>query len=404
MSRRVRSVIAAVSPSSGVVFWNLKLALTLTLGAALAGPAAAIAPTPPPPQSDNPLLQRVAVFGKDERTPLTRADWSLGARIGVLHDTRSHTVCTAFCVAPDVVATAAHCLYRPGDATPTRLSDLTVRLHGGQTTSRVAGANEEAAETNVLVGSTRLNVKPPIDATRDWALIRLAEPLCKNGTFKLSRRPVEDVMRLARKGDVYNVAYHRDVPKWEPMISRYCQVQRSFPDVDWPTVRRDFADPEQLLLHTCDTGGASSGSPLLADGPDGPEVVGINVGTYVQSKVIMLNGEVVHRFRSDDVANTGVNSQAFAAAFDAFTSADLIASRTEIRRLQAALAERGFYHGAKNGRFGAETKIAIQSFERAAALPVTGLATTQLMHALLGESDVVTGRIPMEAHAEAPHH
>ena len=39
--------------------------------------------------------------------------------------------------------------------------------------------------------------------------------------------------------------------------------------------------------------------------------------------------------------------------------------------------------------------------ERAAALPVTGLATSQLMQALVGESQVVTGRIPTEAHAEA---
>ncbi len=193
----------------------------------------------------------------------------------------------------------------------------------------------------MIAGSTRLNVNPPIDATRDWALLRLAQPLCKNGYFKVSRRPVEEVMRLADQGRVYNVAYHRDLPKWQPMVGRDCSVRRNFAEVDWPTIRRDFADAEQLLLHTCDTGGASSGSPLLADGPDGPEVVGINVGTYVQSKVIMLNGEVVHRFQSDDVANTGVNSQAFAAALDAFTNADLLASQSDIRLLQAALAAQG---------------------------------------------------------------
>jgi len=109
----------------------------------------------------------------------------------------------------------------------------------------------------------------------------------------------------------YNVAYHRDLPKWQPMFESGCTVKRNFEDAEWSTISRDFANPAQLLLHTCDTGGASSGSPLLVDGPDGPEVVGINVGTYVQSKVIMLNGEVLHRFKSDDVANTGVNSLAF---------------------------------------------------------------------------------------------
>ena len=128
-------------------------------------------------------------------------------------------------------------------------------------------------------------------------------------------------MKLAEHGHVFNIAYHRDLPKWQPMLNTGCKVQRDFNDADWQVTRRDFSDPDQLLLHTCDTGAASSGSPLLIDGPDGPEVVGINVGTYVQSKVIMLNGEVLHRFKSDDVANTGVNALAFASSLDAFLKA-----------------------------------------------------------------------------------
>ena len=85
---------------------------------------------------------------------------------------------------------------------------------------------------------------------------------------------------------------------------------------DWSTIRNDFTDPENCCCTRATRAGVV-GSPLLIDGPHGPEVVGVNVGTYVQSKVIMLNGEVVHRFKSDDVANTGVNSLAFAAALDA---------------------------------------------------------------------------------------
>jgi protease YdgD len=208
-------------------------------------------------------------------------------------------------------------------------------------------------------------------------------------------------MRLAGEGQVYNIAYHRDLPKWQPMLARRCRVQRSFKDASWATIRHDFADPEQLLLHTCDTGGASSGSPLLVDGPDGPEVVGINVGTYVQSKVVMLNGEVVHRFKSDDVANTGVNSQAIAAAFDAFKAADLLATRRDIRLLQERLAARGLYKGPHDGRLGPAMKAAIEGFERAAEMPVTGLATRPLLQAVGGESAIVTGKIPTPARKSA---
>ena len=159
------------------------------------------------------------------------------------------------------------------------------------------------------------------------------------------------------------------------------------------TIRRDFANPDQLLLHTCDTGAASSGSPLLVDGPHGPEVVGINVGTYVQSKVIMLNGEVLHRFKSDDVANTGVNALAFAPALEAFLKAETLMSRKDVRRLQDALAARGLYAGPRDGRYGPGLKVAIEGFERASRMPVSGLATRLLLETLTGESQIVTGKI-----------
>lgn len=210
----------------------------------------------------------------------------------------------------------------------------------------------------------------------------------------MSRKPVAEVMKLAGNGRVFNIAYHRDLPKWQPMLDTGCTVKRDFDDADWHTIRRDFSNPDQLLLHTCDTGAASSGSPLLVDGPDGPEVVGINVGTYVQSKVIMLNGEVLHRFKSDDVANTGVNALAFAPALDAFLAADTLTDRRDIVRLQDALAARGLYAGPRDGRFGPVLKTAIEGFERASHMPLSGLATHALLQALTGESQVVTGKIP----------
>ncbi len=338
-----------------------------------------------------------AVFGADERAPVPQSMRAVLDRIGTINDPRSRSVCTAFCVAPDTVATAAHCLYRTADETPLHLDDLTVRLHGSTVKSHIAGANKSAADANVLAGSSHLSVRPPIDATHDWALVRLARPLCTAGGLKISARPVEEVMKLSAKGEVFNVAYHRDLPKWQPMLGRPCRVKRDFSDAPWKTIRRDFSDPVQLLLHTCDTGGASSGSPLLVDGPNGPEVVGINVGTYVQSKVILLNGEVVHRFKSDDVANTGVNAQAFAGALSAFRSADLLANSHDILMLQDALAAHSLYTGPRDGHYSPALKIAIETYERAAAMPVTGLATRPLLAALRSESRVVTGKLPAHA-------
>ena len=334
-----------------------------------------------------------SVFGTDQRVPLPETMHQTGTKLGVFFDSRSQSVCTAFCVAPNVVATAAHCLYRTNGEQPLRLPDLSFKLHGTTKGVRIAGSKDGAAEANVTAGSDHLNIRPPIDATRDWALVRLSENACSSGVFKISASPVDQVIKLAEKGRVFNVAYHRDLPKWQPMLNTGCSVQRNFVDADWLTIKRDFADPDQLLLHTCDTGAASSGSPLLIDGPDGPEVVGINVGTYVQSKVIMLNGEVLHRFKSDDVANTGVNAQAFSGKLAAFLNADTMTSRTQIRKLQEALADHALYAGPRDGRYGLPLKIAIERYQRAAHMPVTGFATLEVLQSLTGESQLVTSKI-----------
>jgi protease YdgD len=112
-------------------------------------------------------------------------------------------------------------------------------------------------------------------------------------------------------------------------------------------------------------------------------VVGINVGTYVQSKVLLRNGSVVHRYQADSVANTGVASAAFLPRLEAFARADMIVSRAEIRELQTLLAERGHYRGARDGAYGPVLRTAIGKFEISEGRPETGLATAVLLQRLI---------------------
>ncbi|MBI1650810.1 peptidoglycan-binding protein [Hyphomicrobium sulfonivorans] len=358
-------------------FLPAMLTLAMLAGLALMGPQAT-----------------ASVFGRDDRVPLPKSMQHVGDRLGLFFDSTFNSVCTAFCVAPDVIGTAAHCLYRTAGQKPLQLTDLSFRLHGTSRKYAIAGAKSGAAEANVFAGSTRLNVHPPIDATRDWAFVRLEQPACSKGTFTVTSKPVDEVMKLSTSGRVFNTAFHRDLPKWQPMLNSGCLVRRSFDDADWKTIRRDFTNSDQLLLHTCDTGAASSGSPLLMEGANGPEIVGINVGTYVQSKVIMLNGEVLHRFKADDVANTGVNAQSFDKSLTAFIAADTVSSHKDISRLQELLAQRGLYMGPRDGVYGPQLRTAIMAFERASQMPPTGFASYSLLDALAGESEIVTGKIP----------
>jgi len=327
------------------------------------------------------VVTPVAVFGADDRVALPAKYKDVQQKIGLLFNIRSSTVCTAFCVAPNVVATAGHCLHRTLGERPPQLADFwfarnydTVRDY-----ARIAGYTNGTAAQQVMSGSVSLNVRPPIDATKDWAMVRLSRPVCSKGVLPIRVLPLEQIIAHAAANRIFQVSYHRDFTPWRLAYSRPCGVAKSFETADWSTIAQDFSDPAQLLLHTCDTGGASSGSPMLLEGPQGPEVIGINVGTYVQSKVIMQDGKVTQRLKADTVANTGVSAAMFAEKLELFKEAAILTTAAQVRELQQALKGLKLYSGPLDGSYRAALRQAIEAFEKTHGLPITGLATRALL-------------------------
>jgi protease YdgD len=359
----------------------------LAAAIAAASPAASTAgPTRPDAAATARLSLPVAVFGSDDRVAVPSRLEALKEKIGLLFSQRARLVCTAFCVAPNVVATAGHCLYRThGQAAPPLHDFWFARTFDGKRHfTRLAGSDRSATAQHVMSGGMDLNVRPPIDVSKDWALLRLARASCARGTLPLRALSSEAIIAEAAAGRVFQVSYHRDFKPWRLAYGGPCGVARSFAAADWTLIAGDFADPSQLLLHTCDTGGASSGSPLLLESPDGVAVVGVNVGTYVQSKVLIEDGRISKRFGAAEVANTAVNSSAFASKLAIFRRAVILASAEEIRALQMALKQRALYPGTIDGAYGAGLRSAIEAYEGAHDLPVTGLATRALLQRLQG--------------------
>lgn len=321
-----------------------------------------------------------AIFGRDDRIALPETRREVGKSIGLIYEAKSRTICTAFCVGEATVATAAHCIFRASDETVPKLAGFNFRLPDSVplAQSELAGTGQGGYQY-IASSSSKLSIYPPIDAAHDWALLRLHKPICKGRALPLSRRPAQELVKLSGQTSVYHVSYHRDFGSWELAYAGPCAIRRSFEGANWSTISRDFSSPEQVILHTCDTGGASSGSPLLIDGPQGPEVIGINVGTYVLSRVLKQNGQVVHRYKADTVANTGVSASAFINRLYALERAEILATRGSIRELQSLLGELGHYRGRPDGTFGPSLRTAIESFERAEGRPATGLATTTLL-------------------------
>lgn len=256
-----------------------------------------------------------ATFGRDDRGALPWRHKLLTRSIGLFFNTRAKTVCSAFCVGDAMIATAGHCIFKTAGETPLDPADF--RFGSPQTSlrqqARVAGYDSRRAADSISAGSRQLSIKPPIDATHDWALVRLDRPACRGAVLPVVPLPLQTVVDNAAAGQVFHAAFHRDRLPWQLLYSANCEISPAFEQTGRAQIEKDFSSPERLLLHRCDTAGASSGSPLLMQGPSGPIVVGINVGTYVQSRTMMQNGAVLFRSKPEPIANTAVSALAFAA-------------------------------------------------------------------------------------------
>lgn len=381
-------------------------ALAVVIAAAADGKWARVEAAGPVTPSTRPAgqeaglpVERIAIFGTDDRTTIPAQYLSVTERIGLLFNNQTRTVCTAFCVAPNVIATAAHCLFKPAAEASPKLSEFWfARGYDRQRDfARIAGFSSNSASQNIMTGAARLSTRPPIDAASDWALVRLARAACHAGVLPVKPISGEAIVKAAASRRIFQIAYHRDMTHWKPVYSQPCKVDRRFGAIDWPMIARDFTAPEHLILHLCDTGGASSGSPLLMETAEGPAVVGINIGTYEQARVLVQAGQVTHRFKSETVANTGVNADVFAAKIDVMARARILATVTEISDLQSRLQARGLYAGPIDGSYGPQLRQAIETFEDRLRLIATGLPTADLARRLAIEPKMATGTGPTAA-------
>ncbi len=293
------------------------LALTpaLVLCSSLAlGQPAGLASTPEPGQT---LVTPIAVFGRDDRQDLPDRLADLTRKIGTLTLDGS-SICTAFCVAPGVIATASHCLFGTAGSEKSRLTKFAFKVGapGRSQSSRIAGATEAEARENIRSGTENLSLSPPIAAANDWAVARLAQPICTAGGLALSEQTRGDINDAAAGGKLFQAAMHRDLPAAKIVFGGPCAIKTALPDASAAMIARDFANPDSIILHDCDTGPGSSGSPMLIDTANGPEVIGINVGTYVLSRVLNKTAENGGNSHSEPIANTAVEAARFRDAVE----------------------------------------------------------------------------------------
>ncbi len=327
---------------------------------------------------------QAAVFGRDDRRPV-------GAQIpaqsiGTLARVGAAPFCTAFCVAADIIATAGHCLNGSDVAAAEDLARITFQLPKAGAQSRLAGSAIENEGQNVIAGADKLHTSPPIAAATDWAVAKLARPLCSGRVVRLSAGDNADLLDAARAGRIDQIAFHRDRQDADLAISRGC---RSVAFADPNAVARHFTASGTLFFHDCDTGSGSSGSPMLArrSGSDAADVVAINVGTYVLSKGMVAAAGSATEPTSKPVANTAVRIAAVVPALTELQARELLESPTEIRRLELALKRLGYYRSPIIGRANATLMDAVRDFEMSKGRKPTGLLRRALLKETWDEMD-----------------
>ncbi len=358
----------------------------------------------------NPLIHKVAVLGKDDRTALPEDLVDLAAGVGILgQHGRIGWSCTAFCVAPNVIATNAHCVVK--NPTVGRRLDLSRTLFvlpkfkrgkGLKYRSRISYpefVDPKRPALSIYSGNFT-NVKSVSSQSQDWAFVKLIHSVCRGRTLAFTQKPLEEIKEAASKKQVFMIGFHGDKNMEERLYSKDCAIRS-------PQDRKYFLNAQRrrmlrqaiLLPHTCDAFKGSSGSPVILQSSEGPKVIGINLGSLryerYQIKKNRYTGKIISRKRLKQgrETNMAVQPRAFLKGLERFEKESLLNNLTALKKLQSHLKQLNLYRGPIDGIFGSGTRRAVVAFEQEEDLVALGLPTEELLQRL-------TARIKEMAAAE----
>lgn len=203
----------------------------------------------------------LGIEGADNRTPIETEVWPWTALGRVNREVGGH--CTGALIAPDLVLTAAHCLYNFKD----RRWTIPMEVHFVAGYHRGAFAEHARAVRFDLSPTWAPERKDESNIGNDWAIVQLERSLPIE-PVRLSDRTFPQMKRAADDGELTIAGYNGDFAE---ILTQHhgCRLKNE-------------TAGGRLMLHDCDATFGSSGAPLLLVTPEGTEIIG------VQSAIVEL--------------------------------------------------------------------------------------------------------------------
>ncbi len=355
-------------------------------------------------KTQNPLVKKIAVLGEDDRTPLPEKYQSIAAGIGILGQPGLNGwSCTAFCVAPNIIATNAHCIVRnPTMGKRLNLSKTLFILpkfkqsFTGNTYKHRLTYPEyvHAKKPYLSIYSGNFSQKSPLNSQgQDWAFTKLIHSVCKGRSLSFADVPLKEIKRAAARDKVFMIGYHGDKKMNERLYSKNCKIRSRNNALYFLKPQRRIMSKQAILLpHTCDAFKGSSGSPIFLETKTGPKVVGINLGSlrYERYRIRRnrYTGKIISRkkLKNGKETNMAIQPKVFIEGLQRFEQETLLNSVEEFKKLQSQLKILKLYRGRIDGILGNNTRKAIFDFEHKMKLSKLGLPTEQLLTLLLKET------------------